>query len=134
MDESTIDLPGKTRVSFHLQEAEELEELEGSPEELLLPSSETRPDLEREKMLRQWLISSPDDEDEMEAKSPESDSCCHIKTSGTCFCKLFVVAYLIACLLVSALYVAIYGPNELYITPQKHPITIPSKVRRSTSA
>ena len=41
-----------------------------------------------------------------------------IRVTGSCLCKLFVVIYLMACLLVSALYIAIYGPNELFYMPE----------------
>ena len=41
-----------------------------------------------------------------------------IRITGSCLCKLFVVIYLVACLLVSALYIAIYGPNELFYMPE----------------
>ena len=41
-----------------------------------------------------------------------------IRITGSCLCKLFVVIYLMACLLVSALYIAIYGPNELFYMPE----------------
>ena len=38
--------------------------------------------------------------------------------TGACLCKLSILIYLLACVLVSALYVAIYGPNELYTSPE----------------
>ena len=41
-----------------------------------------------------------------------------IRITGSCLCKLFVLIYLMACLLVSALYIAIYGPNELFYMPE----------------
>lgn len=40
-----------------------------------------------------------------------------VSVTGSCLCKLSIVIYLLACVLVSALYVAIYGPNELYTSP-----------------
>ena len=41
-----------------------------------------------------------------------------VKVTGACLCKLSILIYLLACVLVSALYVAIYGPNELYTSPE----------------
>ena len=83
---------------------------------------------DKELMLRKWLASSSPAplEDEV-----DDETCCmsNVKITGTCFCKIFVVLYLLACLLVSALYIAIYGPNELYLMPETPPPYKPSKVR-----
>lgn len=84
---------------------------------------------DKELMLRKWLASSssaPLVDDEI-----DDEVCCmsNVKITGTCFCKIFVVLYLLACLLVSALYIAIYGPNELYLMPETPPPYKPSKVR-----
>ena len=136
MAESSVSLTDKSRLSFGVQETEELEEMEGSgADQLLLPLKGRHSDLdEKQEMLRQWLISSDQILDNEEVDEEEEDGeqlkvvrhfseerCCQFRTSGTCFCKLFVVVYLMACLLVSALYVAIYGPNELYILPETSP-------------
>lgn len=82
---------------------------------------------DKELMLRKWLASSssaPLVDDEI-----DDEVCCmsNVKITGTCFCKIFVVLYLLACLLVSALYIAIYGPNELYLMPETPPPYKPSK-------
>lgn len=85
---------------------------------------------EKEIMLRKWLATaSPAPLDDIDEKEND-ETCCvsNIKVTGTCFCKIFVVLYLLACLLVSALYIAIYGPNELYLMPEVPPPYKPFKV------
>lgn len=123
----------------HVGEIAENDEFEDTdtkynPEQLLLPGQRSG----REAMLRKWLASHPSssdslnneggDEDKLD-DDVESERCClsNIKVTGTCLCKLFVVMYLLMCLLVSALYVAIYGPNELYLVhelPPSKPIIV----------
>lgn len=56
----------------------------------------------------------------------ETESCrrrCEV--SGSCMCKLSVVFYLAACILISALYVAFYGKNQAIFGDA----WIPGKVR-----
>ena len=60
-------------------------------------------------------------EEEKDANSGEDKGggyLTRVRVTGACLCKLSIVVYLLACVLVSALYVAIYGPNELYTTPE----------------
>lgn len=117
---------------------EEQEEIDckDSPEELLLPREHCS-QITREAMLRKWLHSNPDTfvREEEDNEDEEQDEEClikegnvfsRIKVTGSCLCKLFVIIYLLACLLVSALYIAIYGPNELYLIPEG-PNKIPLK-------
>lgn len=40
----------------------------------------------------------------------EKKKCC--KLSGSCLCKLSIVGYLGACIIISALYVVFYGKNQ----------------------
>ena len=74
-----------------------------------------------------WVMDSPppyelvqDEKTDDEKPDVESEEkwWTRIRITGSCLCKLFVVIYLMACLLVSALYIAIYGPNELFYMPE----------------
>lgn len=97
-----------------------------SPEELLLPDEHG---VQREAIIRQWLSSSADrsltedesDDNERQYVAKDTGIFSGVKISGSCMCKLLVVVYLLGCLLVSTLYIVIYGPNELYLVPEKPP-------------
>lgn len=74
-----------------------------------------------------WVMSDPPpyEQTQDEKMDDEAAGCentekwwTKIRVTGSCLCKLFVVIYLMACLLVSALYIAIYGPNELFYLPE----------------
>ena len=74
-----------------------------------------------------WLDHSPPpyeqvvkEEEETTSKEEEKGGgrFYRVKVTGACLCKLSILIYLLACVLVSALYVAIYGPNELYTSPE----------------
>lgn len=50
------------------------------------------------------------------------------KVSGSCLCKLTAVVYLVACVIVSAIYVAIYGQSQQYFASNEE-TWVPGKVR-----
>ena len=116
---------GQTKKRFALSEneteflTEELEDTD-SPEELLLPDEHQD---QKDPILMKWLSSTTlsENEEERDARpsiKKESGVFSRIKLTSSCLCKLFVVLYLLGCLLVSTLYIAIYGPNELYLMPE----------------
>ena len=133
-------------------DAEDLEDtyFKDCPEQLLLPPvgqeeqhplaldyrRESNLEADRDAMLRKWLVTSSQgdmvaEDEEIDTSIEDDNGCCasRMKVSGSCLCKLFVVMYLLACLLISALYIAIYGPNELYLTPEApHLLPEPAKV------
>lgn len=51
------------------------------------------------------------------------------EVTGSCMCKLSVVFYLAACILISALYVAFYGKNQAIFGDAYGDAWIPGKVR-----
>lgn len=128
----------KDSVSYTPLQTEDLDESRDAEAVRFLLHCD-QPSLVNEKdiMLRKWLNSSStnsneedDDEEEEDIVTRGGEVCClnNIKVTGTCFCKFFVVLYLLTCLLVSALYIAIYGPSELYLMPERPPVYKPFKV------
>ena len=51
---------------------------------------------------------------------------CSSKITGSCLCKVSAVVYVGLCVLVSALYVAVYGQTQQYFEPSN--VWIPGKV------
>ena len=51
------------------------------------------------------------------------------RISGTCLCKFSAVIYLATCVMISALYVAIYGQSQQYFTSEE--VWVPGKVRNN---
>jgi hypothetical protein len=116
--------------NFHI--AEDIDELDGNPEQYLLPESSPL-DSEKEEMLRKWLASNipagkvviePDEHPKL-----YRNRCCCDTVTGTCFCKIFVILYLFVCILISSLYIAIYGPNELFLMSETSPVYDPSLIK-----
>ena len=115
---------GQSQKRFRVLETafltEDNEDLD-SPAELLLPDEHPA---QREVIIRKWLNSSTstiteeDESDERRCVAKDTGVFAKVKVSSSCMCKLFVVLYLLGCLLVSTLYIAIYGPNELYLMPE----------------
>ena len=64
-----------------------------------------------------------EEEEYGQRKEPCGGHCC--KMSGSCMCKLSVVFYLAACIIISALYVAFFGKNQAFFGDA----WIPGKVR-----
>ena len=66
-----------------------------------------------------------------EYSSPRARRSCCSKVSGSSFCKVSALVYLIGCVLVSALYVAIYGQSQqLFVSTEE--VWVPGKVRMTT--
>ena len=115
---------GQSKKRFRVLETtfstEEIEDVD-SPEELLLPDE--HPAL-RDGSIRKWLSTSTTTltEDECEGRqcvaTKDAGIFSRVKVTSGCMCKLFVVIYLLGCLLISTLYIVIYGPNELYLVPE----------------
>ena len=145
LDKEGASVPSKKRLrvlenetTFLTDDNEDMD----SPEELLLPDEHLA---KRDGMIRKLLTSNTtatvieeEEEDESDVRqcvAKHGGACSRVKVTSGCMCKLFVIMYLLGCLLVSTLYIAIYGPNELYLIPETtHKATVKVQSLLSMSA